>query len=201
MKDDKKHLDIDLEFLDNKESVRVAPKQEVKEVSTEERLEPSAATTTHPWMRYWARSLDMCVFSLAIGIFLGISMPSVLESYSSIILILFIWIFAESALLSSWGTTPGKWLLGINLAGPGGKPEFSVALNRSFAVWLKGLGLGIPIINLFTLVSSYNYLIKEGAAPWDKDNHLTMTHGKISAVRTTAIIIVSIAFLFLIFGE
>ena len=205
MTEPSKKLDIDLEFLDKKEPVRVAPtpKPDTKEVQTEETSKARSTATTRPWIRYWARYIDIVAFSLVFGIFLGIFIPSVLESSNIFltILILFVWIFAESSLLSSWGTTPGKWLLRINLAGPNGKPEFSAALNRSFAVWLKGLGLGIPIISLFTLISSYNHLTKEGVTPWDKDGHFTVTHGKIGVIRIIVAIIVSVIFLFLIFGE
>ncbi|MFA5119478.1 MAG: RDD family protein [Candidatus Omnitrophota bacterium] len=203
MTEPSKKLDIDLEFLDKKEQVRVAPKSEAKEVQTEKKPEASVKATVHPWMRYWARYIDIVAFSLVFGIFLAIFMPSILESSNIFltILILFVWIFAESSLLSSWGTTPGKWLLKIKLTGPGGKPEFSAALNRSFSVWLKGLGLGIPIISLFTLISSYNHLTKEGITSWDKDGHFTVTHGKIGIIRIIAAIIVSVIFLFLIFGE
>jgi uncharacterized RDD family membrane protein YckC len=200
MKESKDHLDIDLEFLDKDEPVRVSPTQkpEVKEVRAEKKPEASARATVHPWIRYWARYIDIVAFSLVFGIFLAIFMPSVLESSDIFltILILFVWIFAESALLSSWGTTPGKWLLRVNLAGHSGKPEFSAALNRSFAVWLKGLGLGIPIVSFFTLVSSYNHLTKEGIMSWDKDGHFTVTHGKIGIIRIIVAIVVSVIFLF-----
>ena len=203
MSEPSKKLDIDLEFLDKKESVRVAPKPEVKEVLAEEKPKPNATATVHPWIRYWARYIDIVAFSLVFGIFLAIFVPSVLESSNIFltILILFVWIFAESSLLSSWGTTPGKWLLRINLVGPSGKPDFSAALNRSFAVWLKGLGFGIPIVSLFTLISSYNHLTKEGTTPWDKDGHFTVTHGKIGVIRIIAAIIVFVIFIFLMFGE
>lgn len=205
MSEPSKKLDIDLEFLNKDEPVRVSPtpKLKVKEVRAEKKSEASAKATVHPWIRYWARYIDIVAFSLVFGIFLAILMPSALESSDIFltILILFVWIFAESALLSSWGTTPGKWLLRVNLAGPSGKPEFSAALNRSFAVWLKGLGLGIPIVSFFTLVSSYNHLTKEGIMSWDKDGHFTVTHGKIGIIRSIVAIVVSVIFLFLIFGE
>lgn len=202
MSEPSKKLNIDLEFLDKKEPVRVAPKPEVKEIPSEEKPKPSTTAKVHPWIRYWARYIDIVAFSLVFGVFLAIFIPSALESsdYLLTILILFVWIFAESALLSSWGTTPGKWLLRIKLAGPNGKPEFSKALNRSFAVWLKGLGLGIPIISLFTLISSYNHLTKEGITSWDRDGNFTVSHEKIGVIRIIVAIIVSAIFLFLLFG-
>lgn len=199
-----KKLNIDLEFLDKNEPVRVAPKTEESKTSSEKKLKNNITVTVHPWIRYWARYIDIIIFSLIFGIFLAIFIPSVLDSSDVFltIIILFVWIFAESVLLSSWGTTPGKWLLKIKLAWhPNRKPDFSVALNRSFGVWLKGLGLGIPIVSLFTLISSYNHLTKEGITHWDRDGHFTITHGKIGIFRIIVAIIVSIIFLLLIFSE
>ena len=202
MSESSKKLDIDLEFLDKKEPVRVAQKPEAKVPQTENKPKPSVTATVHPWIRYWARYLDIIAFSLVFGVFLAIFLPSVTESSNIFLtmLVLFVWIFAESTLLSSWGTTPGKWLLKINLEGPTGKPDFSTALNRSFAVWLKGLGLGIPIVSLFTLISSYNHLTKNGITPWDKDGNFKVSHGKIGVVRTVIAVIISIIFLFILFG-
>ena len=205
MKDDKKRLDINLEFLDKEESVQVSPKSkpEVEEAHSERKSETGIKAKAHPWVRYWARYIDMVAFSFVFGVFLGIFIPSILESSNIIltILVLFVWTFIESALLSYWGTTPGKWLLNINLVGPNGKPEFSAALNRSFAVWFKGLGLGIPIVSLFTLTSSYDRLTKEGMTSWDKEGHFTITHGKIGIIQIIVIIAISAIFLFLMFGN
>ncbi|MFZ2187797.1 MAG: RDD family protein [Candidatus Moraniibacteriota bacterium] len=193
-----KKLDIDLDFLDKKDPIT---KPVVEGRVDEKKSNPDSVTTVRPWIRYWARSLDVIVFSLIFGVFLGIFIPSLLETSDTFLtlLILFVWIFAEAALLNTWGTTPGKWLLRVNLKSPeGSKLEFSKALNRSFAVWFRGLGLGIPIVSLFTLSSAYSYLNKEGATTWDKDGHFTVTHEKIGFIRATVAIIIVIIFLLLI---
>jgi len=203
MEEESKKLNIDLEFLDGKEQLRTPSKMPVEETNIENKPKVSITTKAHPWTRYWARYIDIIAFSLVFGIFLAIFKPSVLESSSAFltILILFVWIFVESALLSTCGTTPGKWLLKINLSGRSGRLDFSSALNRSFAVWLKGLGLGIPIVSLFTLVSSYNHLNREGVTTWDKDGCITVTHDKIGIIRAIVAVIISVIFLLLIFSE
>jgi len=202
MSEKSKKLNIDLEFLDKKEPTIVAQKQEI-EIIPKDKPKIIKNHSVRPWIRYWARYIDIFVFSLFFGIFLAIFIPSALglSEIFLTVLILFIWVFAESALLSSWGTTPGKWLLKITVKGQNEKIDFSSALNRSFAVWLKGLGLGIPIVSIFTLISSYNHLTKEGATIWDEDGHFTVTHKKIGAVRIIVAIVVSILFLLLIIGE
>jgi hypothetical protein len=196
-------LKIDLDFLDNKEPVRVAPKLEDKTVAIDDKPKTSTVSTVRPWVRFWARYLDIGVFSILLGIFLAMSAPSMLENSTIVlnIFVYFIWIFAESVLLSSWGTTPGKWLLKIDIKKNNNKPDFSSALNRSFTVWLRGMGLGIPIISLFTLISSYNFLNKEGVTFWDKNGSFTMTHRKIGVFRIIGAASISLIIILLIFSD
>ncbi|HJM50598.1 MAG TPA: RDD family protein [Alphaproteobacteria bacterium] len=52
-------------------------------------------------------------------------------------------------LLAAWGTTPGKWLLNMAVERQDGTAiDFGSALRRSFAVWLRGLGGGLPVVSL-----------------------------------------------------
>lgn len=147
-----------------------------------------------PWVRYWARCLDMMIFGVVFGIFLSIFMPSVFEFKDSSdirivclqvgILSLFIWIFIESILLSCLGTTPGKWLLKVHLRDEkNSNPKFFKVLKRSIAVWFSGLAAGIPIISIFTLIAAHKHLSKRGITSWDEDGHFTITHGKIGMIR------------------
>src|SRR5262245_17497285 len=75
---------------------------------------PTAGETTepHPWTRYFARSLDILVGGFVLGFILGLVAPSVLRLPNAALgfLILVVWIFVETGLLATWGTTPGKWL-------------------------------------------------------------------------------------------
>ena len=67
----------------------------------------------------------------------------------------------ESIFLSLFGTTPAKWLFGISVAHPGGDLfAFPEALNRSFQVFVQGVGLWIPIVALFTQLFAYRRLTK-----------------------------------------
>ena len=50
------------------------------------------------------------------------------------------------------GNTPGKALLGLRVGTLDGKPlSLGQYLNRNFSVWVSGLALGFPLINLFTM--------------------------------------------------
>jgi hypothetical protein len=90
-----------------------------------------------------------------------------------------VWIVVESIFLSTWGTTWGKSLLKTQVRDNKGKKlTFYNALKRSFLVWFKGLGMGIPPIFIITLLVSYNELNKKGITSWDGAGNLIVTHKK-----------------------
>lgn len=113
----------------------------------------------HPWRRLSARTVDICTAGFVLFLLLifafSATMPEQAAGFAkaienpiiaSVVLYL-IWLPAEAALLSRFGTTPAKWLFGIRVAHPGGDLlNFSEALNRSFLVFVQGVGLGIPFV-------------------------------------------------------
>lgn len=155
-----------------------------------------------PWVRYWARMFDVYLFSLITGIMVEILYPETLETSNDAILgviIIFVWVFVESIFLCVAGTTPGKFLLKVRLFKPNGRSiEFNEALTRSFRVWWRGMGVGIPFVALFTLTNAYNSLKIEGASSWDRDSDFIIMHEKIGWIRVVTIIAIFLAFLGLI---
>lgn len=150
-----------------------------------------------PWIRYWARYLDIMLFSLLAGTILAFVSPTTLN-ISAFVLgfgVLFLWIFVESIMLSTIGTTPGKLLFNISLKHISSqKISFLMALNRSFYVWMVGLGLGIPIITVFTLIIEYKRLRRERITTWDRAGNFVVTHGIIGAKRSIAAILLIAGF-------
>jgi tetratricopeptide (TPR) repeat protein/uncharacterized RDD family membrane protein YckC len=156
--------------------------------SGENDSQQAQVSQVRPWVRYWARTLDLLLFSFVVGFALAILAPTVLQT-NNVFITFFImqgWVFQESILLSTWGTTPGKWLFRIKLRDKNGKKlNLSGALGRSFSVWLKGYGLGIPLISLITLLTARSRLKKVGITTWDEEGGFVMTHYKIGAIRNT----------------
>ena len=168
------------------ENVRVADQPE------------SSGSQVRPWTRYFARCIDLWLFSIMVGIAAAFFAPSILNVPEVLLTagILFAWIFQESILLANCGTTPGKWLFKIKVRDCGGRNlKFSDALNRSFSVWSKGMGAGIPVFTLFTQLSSKSKLKRDGVTPWDEEGQYVVTHQRIGVIRSIVIAVIIGAFL------
>lgn len=133
-----------------------------------------------PWPRAFARFFDIWWESILIGSTAGF----VLGQYSSaflrwinqpgseylfgIIVLPFVLLF-DAAVFRLAGNTPGKAMLGIRVASLRGRPlEFSEYLRRNFSLWSSGLGLGIPIVILFTLWRQEKRLRKGQQTSYDE---------------------------------
>ena len=148
-----------------------------------------------PWVRYWARIFDIYVFCLAVGFILGMfEFEEFLDNTNDVALgmiLVFIWILVEAILLSSFQTTPGKWLFKTKLTTISGEQiNFSQAFSRSLKVWWRGLGTGFPIATLITHIIAYKNLTRDGITSWDRESGFTVTHAKIGIPR----VIVAVAF-------
>lgn len=156
--------------------------------------EAVAGEQVRPWVRYAARTLDLWLFALVFGFVLGVFAPSVL-AYGDVVLglpVMFVYLFVEPMLLATWGTTPGKALLRVRLREANGeKLVYIEALNRCFAVWFRGLGMGLPIVSLITQIVAYRNLVQNGETTWDADGELVVSHEPVGAVRTMIAILLS----------
>ena len=137
---------------------------------------------------------DLSLFGLVAGLLIAIFDPrafSVTKRFGALgsqviwqMILLFGWVFAESSLLSFFGTTPGKALFRTRLVlGEGQSIPYSMALSRSFKVWWRGLGAGFPFINLLTLTHAETDLTADSITSWDSEGGFVVTHEKIGIPR------------------
>ena len=71
------------------------------------------------------------------------------------------------------GSTLGKWIFGIKITRlDESKLGIGAGLSRDLTVLMKGLGLGIPIVSLFTMWNSYQKLRKNQSTSWDKGRYI-----------------------------
>ncbi len=125
-----------------------------------------------PWTRFFARAFDLFIstivifFSLSVLFVLGISDEfSAWLNQSALSLLFFIYLcFHLSLLLDAivyhgFGNTIGKALLGIKVTNHKGfNLDFNEYLQRNLILWAKGLGFGLPIVNIITMLFQYSRL-------------------------------------------
>jgi uncharacterized RDD family membrane protein YckC len=140
-----------------------------------------------PWSRALARWFDLCVAGFLLGVVTGCAgIMHEIPEYAWGLVALFAWVFLEGALLSAWGTTPGKWLFSVWVADAmGNRLSFSNALSRAFSVWFMGMGLGLPIVQLITQIVSYVKLKSQGITSWDREGRFAVIHEPLGPVRVT----------------
>jgi uncharacterized RDD family membrane protein YckC len=152
-----------------------------------------------PWVRFWARQIDLVFAGLLLSALLTITPPSLLERAPlgrlTSMAVVYLWVFVETFLLSTWGTTPGKWFLKIRLRDATGKPlSFRRARERSIAVWWSGMGIGFPLAALATLYVSYGRLREDGVTPWDRRGRLVVSHEPIGIPRILTAVLLVVGF-------
>ena len=146
--------------------------------------EPSQTPRLDAWSRYFARMLDVLVFSLLVGIVAAVAgtlaAPEATDEVIAVMDSSRLWTMVADlasfvialpliAMSLVLGQTPGKWLFGIRVRGPqGDKLRLSSALHRELLVWTRGLALGLPLLSFVTLVMSYARLTEDGATAWDR---------------------------------
>ncbi len=149
-----------------------------------------------PWIRLWARWLDLYVFSIILGFIVGVMSPQSVElvgEYQILFAILFLMIFPffEAIMLSLWGTTVGKYAFNIRVTtSEGHKLAYESALRRSFRVWFTGLGLGIPVVMQIAMFVGYRQLRQNKISPWDANTHSQVLHRKISSLRVFFVVMI-----------
>ena len=142
----------------------------------------------HPWRRLFARMVDYYTAVIVSLPLIFTTTKAVENPIVAYIVLYLVWLLAEALLLSLFGTTPAKWLFGIRVEHPGGNLlSFSEALNRSFLVFVQGLGFGIPFVSLFTQFFAYRRLTKTGTTLWDTSAGAVVLHKKWGVVRTLVV--------------
>lgn len=160
-----------------------------------------------PWARLFARFLDYLTFDfviIVIAIFTVINLAEFpgttpVELYVFAMVTSFLWIFVEALLLSIYGTTPGKYIFGIRVLGERGKKlSFGAAFKRALLVWVKGVGLFLPVVNIITAVLGFRQLEKKHVTSWDRDSGATVEHHHYSVLSPVFYFIIILVLIFLL---
>ncbi len=126
----------------------------------------------HPWLRYFAFSLDsvlyMLIFYFFIAVILRVQILNYGFQYYSFLVGAVLYVIFDSILMSTLGNTLGRWILGFRLRGEdGSKLSIDSALTRSFLLIKHGIGFRIPLYSLFCLFMSYRAKDDADADIWN----------------------------------
>ncbi|MDR1617226.1 MAG: RDD family protein [Syntrophomonadaceae bacterium] len=138
--------------------------------------------------RFVARYIDIFIYLVLLAFFLSI-IPGFPEDfyfyYVLLLLTVLLFPFIEAAFLHYKGRMLGKLFIGAKVCYKnGGLLSYSDALNRSFLVMIKGMGLCIPLISIFTYAHNYNKLeTLRQEVSWDASLKSVVLHKKLSKVR------------------
>lgn len=101
------------------------------------------------------------------------------------------WFAVEAWLLHRFGTTPGKWLLGIQVVNEDGtRLTLKSSIWRSIRVWIAGVGFGWGLLSVLCQAMSWFTARKIGKPVWDY-----MGQHKITVVPHNGFKIIALIFL------
>ena len=131
----------------------------------------------HPWRRYIARYLDYRIIRTAILVFLIMILRIRPMSTNVITLINYFSFYLAVPILAAylhyWGTTPGKWLMGIGVENiNGGKLSGGEALLREGSIVWYGMGLFIPILEVWRNYRGYKDEVNCTPNYWNEDSEI-----------------------------
>ena len=146
-----------------------------------------AVNSPRPWLRFWARHIDIFIFSIIAAIafppidFFNAKRLSLLQLHASGVVMCMI---VEILSLGLIGSTPGKWIANIKLSNyDGSKISFSQAMGRTIIVWIRGMWTYFPIIQYIPMFMAKKFLSKNGTTPWDLQCRTVVSHGPVSLFR------------------
>ena len=141
---------------------------------------------TAPWLRFFARMLDdyfyttlWVIFGLLVIHRSPASDTGAAWTAAAGIMSVLLMLFLEPLFLSTWGTTPGKWLLGLSVRNnTGQKLSYGEGFYRTVQAMWYGFGFWLPIYSLIRGYKSY-YDCKEGKTlEWEYDSELHLKDDK-----------------------
>ena len=148
--------------------------------------EDAEPKVTSPIRRLLARGIDYMAYFFLSSILLtavfrvNISQESGGAGMLAGILSVLMMLFLEPLLLRLFGSTLGKFVLGLSVTDrEEGRLSYPAGLLRTWNVFLYGLGLNIPIVHLYRLWKSYKACDQGETLPWEEDSALRLREGKV----------------------
>lgn len=141
---------------------------------------------TKPLSRFLARILDYSLFYtlFVLPLFFTSLIDHDMTHVICVLLIPLFWIPFEALSISLLGTTPGKALFGIQVRDSNGKKlPLITSFKRALSIWIKGLGLNLPVLNIALAVRQFNAIRKTGRTSIDQKLNINLYYKKRSRFR------------------
>lgn len=160
---------------------------------------PPLPSTAGPWRRFFARSIDFwvitqpVVFLMVLG---GLQVSSGFASWlqkpdSALVIGLFaipLVLAVEAILFWMFGSTVGKSLLGISVRTESSRQlTLAESFQRQMGVYVYGLGAGVPLVNLATMLRQYRRLKSGLQASYD-ENRFVVTAVRLGVLRYVLVV-------------
>ncbi len=155
----------------------------------------SEIKSAHPWLRCFAKVIDLTLFGFSGLVFSLIVLGSYsTELYDSFVnsksfltdlvahgITMFFWLVMEVQLVYHGINTPGRKLLGLQVEPIYGQNQHP--MRRAVSILFQGFGLGIVFFALIAGIWSYTSFLKEGVFPWDRDSGYQVVAQPVNAFR------------------
>ncbi|HWS79229.1 MAG TPA: RDD family protein [Thermomonas sp.] len=157
----------------------------------QESLATAAVSEPRPWPRYFARVIDSVLFGAVAMFVLALTLAFTTEKGAERLvgategvggllvsnMLMYLLALLPIGCLLALAQTPGKWLFGIRVRNrDGSRMRLWKALKREAWVLVRGVGLGFPVVTLFTHIASYTDLKEEGLTAWDRSLGCSVQH-------------------------
>lgn len=140
-------------------------------------LAPPPDSVLYPWRRFLAREIDLILCGVlwgALSLLLlrwypPVTQPALLfyNLFHGYVIWALVFLL-EPLLLHRFGTTPGKAVFGISVHdGEGNRLSWKAALRRTWTVFSRGCGWGLPFYSQWRLWKSYQSCRDEQRGDWE----------------------------------
>ncbi len=133
---------------------------------------------SHAWPRFWARVIDVSILSLVVGFAVGFVFSRYLPSFyfkmvaipdfAFSILLTPLVSLSIAIMMSLFGTTIGKVIVGVKVQNLSGLNRFAFHFLRELKVWVFGLALGLPLASFVSMIVQHRRLSLEGSTRYDR---------------------------------
>ena len=167
-----------------------------------ERAKSGRTSEPRPWHRLAARMFDYSIWGLVLALLLsqlralGVITDGIaywlIHPLVAPTLVTATWMPIEALLITSVGTTPGKWLFGIYLqfsisdayARRNTSAQLMRGMKRALRVWIEGVACGFPLLAPVLVAVAYEKLAENQETDWDFAEDCLVTHGPAGVVNT-----------------